>query len=253
MLHSIYFSPSGTTAKIAGLIGARLCDNCASHDITVKPLPELVIEDADDIVLLAVPVYAGRVPRLASERLSAVRGRGQKAIAVAVYGNRDYEDALAELCDIAVACGFEVVGAGAFIAEHCIFPKVAAGRPDSGDEQKIAAFVSAVGKNISEGRRLHPGLVKGNRPYRKPGPVPLHPDVDSRLCDTCGACARQCPTGAIDASDLRRTDSSKCISCCRCIHICPRGARRFGGMLYKAAGWKFTRDNSRRLEPEWFV
>jgi len=253
MLHSIYFSPSGTTAKIAGLIGARLSDNCMSHDITVKPMPELVIEDAEDIVLLAVPVYAGRVPELASERLAAVHGKGQKAIAVAVYGNRDYDDALVELCDIAKARGFEVVAAGAFIAEHCIFPKVAAGRPDSGDELRIAEFVSAAGKNISEGKTLDLAAVKGNRPYRKPGSVPLHPEVDSRLCDTCGACARQCPTGAIDVENPRVTDNAKCITCCRCIHVCPRGARRFGGLLYKAAGWKFVRDNSRRLEPEWFV
>ena len=68
-----------------------------------------------------------------------------------------------------------------------------------------------------------------------------------------GTCAGQCPVQAIDPENPRVTDGSKCIACCRCINVCPQKARRFGGVLYKMAGWKFVRDNARRLEPEWFV
>ncbi|MDE6454018.1 MAG: 4Fe-4S binding protein [Muribaculaceae bacterium] len=83
--------------------------------------------------------------------------------------------------------------------------------------------------------------------------MPLHPRVDERKCNSCGACAALCPTGAINPQNPHSTDGTKCITCCRCIGTCPQDARSLGGLLYRVAGWKFVRDNSRRLEPEWFA
>ena len=51
----------------------------------------------DALILLAAPVYGGRVAPTALERLARLRGQGQAAVAVVVYGNRDYEDALLEI------------------------------------------------------------------------------------------------------------------------------------------------------------
>lgn len=81
----------------------------------------------------------------------------------------------------------------------------------------------------------------------------MHPDVDKQKCNSCGSCALQCLTGAIDMQNTKLTDGKKCMMCCRCINVCPSDARHLGGLLYKVAGWKFVKDNSRRLEPEWFV
>ncbi|MDE5930145.1 MAG: 4Fe-4S binding protein [Muribaculaceae bacterium] len=224
-----------------------------AHNLTVHGIDRLDIEAADDISVFVAPVYAGRVPALAAERFMAVNGHGQKAIAIAVYGNRDYDDALVELCDIISARGFKLIAAAAFIAQHCIFPKVATDRPDASDETKLARFASLVRERIGSGTLLDLKTVKGNRPYKKPAGVPLHPQADKKKCNDCGTCAAQCPTGAIDASDPKKTDAKLCIACCRCINVCPQDARSFAGMLYKVAGWKFCKDNSRRLEPEWFV
>ena len=49
-----------------------------------------------------MPVYAGRVPALAVERLKGIKTSGVKCVIVAVYGNRAYEDALVEMQDVAV-------------------------------------------------------------------------------------------------------------------------------------------------------
>lgn len=250
MLHALYFSPSGTTEKTARLIAGSIGMPVECHDITLTAPEALELAD-DDAVLFAAPVYAGRIPPMAAERLAALKGAGQKAVVVAVYGNRDYDDALLELCDIALGCGFDVVGAGAFIAQHCIFPKVAAGRPDSDDELRIAEFGQLAAEALSCGTSLNLARVKGNRPYKPMGAVPLHPGVDKGRCNGCGRCASQCPAGAIDRTSPQVTDAKRCISCCRCMAVCPNGARRFGGVLYKVAGFKFVRDNSRRLEPEW--
>ena len=48
-----------------------------------------------------MPVYAGRVPALAVERLKGMKTSGVKCVIVAVYGNRAYEDALVEMQDVA--------------------------------------------------------------------------------------------------------------------------------------------------------
>lgn len=252
MIRSVVFSPSGTTAKVSGLLSGFLGEKSVTYDITVGNPEPLEFEDENDIVVFAMPVYAGRIPALAAERLQPVKGKGQKAVAVVVYGNRDYDDALVELCDIMTERGFRVVAAAAFIAEHCIFPKVAAGRPDAEDAAMIERFADHIRRNINENRLLDLTTVKGNRPYKKASPVPLTPEVDKSRCNECGTCAGECPVGAIDVENPHTTDSSKCISCCRCINVCPAEARHFSGMLYKMFGLKFVKDNRRRLEPEWF-
>lgn len=48
-----------------------------------------------------MPVYAGRVPALAVERLKGIKTSGVKCVFVAVYGNRAYKDALVEMQDVA--------------------------------------------------------------------------------------------------------------------------------------------------------
>ncbi len=253
MIHSFVFSPSGTSRKVADIFIEAMDMDSKTHDLTVHGIGSIDIKDANDIVVFVAPVYAGRVPALATERFQAVNGHGQKAIAIAVYGNRDYDDALVEMCDIISARGFNLIAAGAFIAQHCIFPKVATARPDASDEKKLVRFASLVRERIISGMPLDLDIVKGNRPYKKTTGVPLHPQANQKKCNSCRICAAQCPTGAIDAADPRKTDANKCIACCRCINVCPQDARSFGGLLYKVAGWKFCKDNSRRLEPEWFV
>ena len=251
MIHAIYFSATETTRRIVAAIAGQLGGECNFVSLAVQQ-PESLVMSHDDIVILGVPVYAGRVPQIAAERLKAIQGQGQKAIAVCVYGNRDYDDALVELCDIAEQQGFMVVAAGAFIAEHCIFPKVATNRPDEVDMKNIALFADLCRRRIAGVEAFNKETVKGNRPYLTPARVPIHPKADKRKCTRCGLCAQECPAGVIDKANPHLTDNSVCISCCRCISVCPSHARSFGGLLYKVAGWKFAKDNSRRREAEWF-
>lgn len=251
MLKILFFSPTGTTEQVARLISSSIGMDVVSYDLTTRETD--IHLDPDDVVLFASPVYAGRIQQLALQRFSSLKGSGQRAIAIVVYGNRDYDDALLELCDLATDKGFEIAAAGAFIAKHCIFPTVATFRPDFDDREKISRFVADASQALRSGTVLDLNKVKGQRPYKKPGAVPIHPKVDRNVCNSCGKCVTECPVGAISIDDPRLTDTSKCITCCRCIHVCPSQARKMGGLLYKVAGWKFVRDNSRRREPEWFV
>ncbi len=52
------------------------------------------------------------------------------AIAIVLYGNRNYDDALIELKDILELDGFKVVAGAAFIGEHSFSNNLAKNRPD---------------------------------------------------------------------------------------------------------------------------
>ncbi len=252
MIHEIFFSCAGTTRKIADNIAQGLGGETSLHDLTDKRFHSFEVQADNDVVLFAVPVWGGRVPALAAEMLKQIKGNGQKAVAVVVYGNRDYDDALLELCDIVSEQGFKVISAAAFVAEHCIFPTVATARPDVSDNVAISLFVNETKKLIAGNNTLDLSRIKGNRPYKKPAGVPLHPGTIKAKCVECHVCVDNCPTDAIDLQTLA-TDPDKCISCCRCISVCANDARQFGGMMYKTIRFAFERMCAKRREPELFL
>lgn len=253
MLQSYYFSASNTTETVVKALAESLGIEHTSHNLTPKDSNDLSIPGKEDIVIFASPVYGGRIPELVADKFRNIKGSGQKCVAVIVYGNRDYDDALVELRDLAAENGFEVVAAGAFVARHCIFPAVASERPDKQDLDKIAEFAAEIKSVISNSSTLAPESIKGNRPYKKAAGVPLSPKVDKKKCNSCGRCAKECPTGAISIENKMKTDADKCISCSRCIVVCPNNARHFGGLLYGSIAPLFKKKCSSRREPEWFV
>lgn len=190
----VYFSATFTTRKVVRAIGAAFGGEVVEHDITCGgPSGGAVSLGSGDLLVAGVPVYAGRVPAQAAVALRSFKGSGVPAVLVCVYGNRDYDDALVELQDIVEAGGFKTVAAGAFIARHCIFPKVAADRPDAADMQKIDAFAAGCARLLAgtdDVASLPTPVLKGNRPYKQGGASTFSPVGDSSLCDGCRhACA----------------------------------------------------------------
>lgn len=55
----------------------------------------------EDVVVFAVPSFGGRVPSTAAERFSRIKGNGAACVLLCVYGNRAYDDTLAEVEDLA--------------------------------------------------------------------------------------------------------------------------------------------------------
>ena len=117
----------------------------------------------EDAALIAVPSYGGRVPETAVKRLSQIKGNGAKAILVCVYGNRAYEDTLAELEDTAKAAGFRITAAVAAVAEHSIARQFAAGRPDSQDQAQLTEFAGKIRKKLSSGDTAEPARSEERR------------------------------------------------------------------------------------------
>ena len=107
-----------------------------------------------------MPSYGGRVPAVAVERLTMLRGQGARAVLVCVYGNRAYEDTLVELEDAAKQAGFRVIAAVAAIAEHSIARQFAAGRPDTQDVKQLSDFARQIQRKLSAEDSTEPTIPR---------------------------------------------------------------------------------------------
>ena len=251
MLYEIYFSPTGGTKKVADAIARAWEEYAETIDLADRAfIPPDFSFGAEDVCLLAVPSYGGRVPEAAAKRAKNLSGGGANAVLICVYGNRAYEDTLIELKDIAEKAGFHCVAAVAAVAEHSIVHQIAAGRPDEEDRKQLLEFGRKIRQRI-DGKMVQRLNVPGNRPYR-----PLHLAVmipePGLGCTLCGLCGRKCPVGAISLDNPALIDSQKCISCMRCVAVCPQHTRHIDKTALASLAQRLETACSGRKENELF-
>nr|WP_294465943.1 4Fe-4S binding protein [uncultured Sellimonas sp.] len=251
-LYEICFSPTGGTKKALDILTNGLNGDMQPVDLTDRKTDFSSVSLAeDDVAVIGVPSYGGRVPAPAAKRLSKIQGNGAKAVLVCVYGNRAYEDTLAELQDTATQSGFRVIAAVAAIAEHSIVRQFAAGRPDHQDQTTLHSFAGKIQAKL-DAQDISLPSIPGNRPYKKGGGAGMVPKP-SKACVNCGLCAEKCPVQAIDLTNPKKVDSKTCISCMRCVSICPHSARKVNGIMLTAAGAMLKKACSERKECELYI
>lgn len=226
--YQIVFSPTGGTERVARAI----TQNWSQVDTIDLSAPDTkyaeICFESEAPVMIAMPSFGGVAPQLALNRLAMIKGNGAKCVIAAVYGNRAYEDTLAQMEDYAQNAGFQVIAAISAVAEHSIIHEYAAGRPNLDDCKELAEFGNRILEKATSSKLSKPS-VPGNRPYKKAG-TGMVPKADSS-CTSCGLCAQKCPAGAISANTPGTTDKSKCISCMRCVSICPVQARKVSSLM----------------------
>ena len=192
----------------------------------------------NDLVVIGTPTYAGKMPnKLLPDFQSRFHGNGALAVAVVTFGNRNYDNSLAELCAVLEGDGFHTVAAGAFVGQHAFTDELAYGRPGWSDLFEMKEFAKRITvklKNLTDtsGPVKAPGDAAA--PYYVPKGVDgqpvkslkAKPKTDLSKCTNCGACARLCPMGAIDPKDVSSVPGT-CIKCQRCVRKCTKGAKYF--------------------------
>ena len=248
------FSPTGTSrrnmmAVVKGLgigdVVHRDMTLCDSDSFSFTPHTSL------DVVIFSAPVYGGKVAPTALARMEQVRGEDTPAILLVTYGNRNFEQALAQLADFVSERGFRPIAAAALVGEHsysnATYP-IAVGRPDAADLASAEEF----GKRIAAKLNTQEGVRQINVAEEMPrletpeaslqafrtfvqeytrqqqeNPVKVYPSAPNEGCTHCGECVALCPTQAITFGHEELTDATLCIRCCACVKGCPSGARIF--------------------------
>jgi ferredoxin len=260
-LKLVCFSPTGTTRSIIQSIASGINQRTVKLiDITNANIRKQELQTSEDeLLIVAVPVYMGRVPALLNEWLHAVKADRTPTVCVVVYGNREYEDALLELRDILIKCGCVPIACAAYIGEHSFSSSetpIAEGRPDASDLNSAELFGRRINEKLlsaSSIDHISDINIPGNCPYR--GDSKLW-SVDfiavSNECTQCGICAEGCPVGAINSENSRLVDKEKCITCCACIKNCPQNARTIKPGPVKDAAMRLHKLYKERKEPVFF-
>lgn len=253
---AVSFSPTGGTSRIVRLLademGERLHIPVEEIAYTLPAEREKVYTfAADELLILGTPVYAGRIPnKILPDVDRSFEGNGTLAVAVSVFGNRNYDDGLMELALLLENHGFCVAAAAAAAARHAFSDDIGAGRPDKQDEKELRVFARKAAEKIREfsgeekivsGNKAACGVsalqITGHNPV---GPyyTPLRADgqpakflkakpvTDENLCNRCGTCAQVCPMGSISREDPSVVNGI-CIKCQACIRACPTQAKHF--------------------------
>lgn len=250
---AVWFSATGTTEKVVTTIAEDIAAKLQlpwesiSFNTPAQRKNELHF-GAEDLVVIGVPVYAGRVPNLILPYVrDCIHADGALAVPVVLYGNRNFDDGLMELRNVTRDNGFHPIAAGAFVGEHSFSTILGAGRPDADDmalAHELAQKAAEKAQTLTEvpTQAVDVEGCDPIRPYYTPRDrhgepittfLKAKPVTDMDKCGKCGLCAQLCPMGSIDPNDVSVV-AGKCIKCCACVKKCPTGAKYFTdeGYLY---------------------
>lgn len=270
-VRAVFFSATGTTKAVVVGIAKRLAEqlqvSCLETDFTLpEARKQSLVFHQNELIVLGIPVYAGRVPNVLLPYLAGIKGNGAPGVPVVVFGNRDFDDALLELRDLLEKGGLHTIAAGAFIGEHSFSRILAKGRPDEADMTAAHAFAMHVSdkvRRLSDDACPAPVAVKGvPYPYRgyyqprdregRPVDIRKVKPMTNDRCDGCKVCAAVCPMGSIDPENPREYIGI-CIKCGACIKKCPRQAKYYADEAYLYHQRELEEGLTRRAEPELFL
>lgn len=240
---ALYFSATGNTEKVVTTVAETLAEKWAvpverfSFTRPTEREKDYAFTDAD-FAVVGAPTYAGKLPnKILPEFKARLHGNGALAAALVTFGNRSYDNSLAELCVLLEENDFHTVAGGAFVSRHAFTDALAASRPDFEDRRELQTFAAAIADKVNDLTDIPAALaVPGDAaaPYYVPKGIDGQPArflkakplTDPGKCTGCGVCARVCPMGAIAPDDVFSVPGT-CIKCHACVCRCTKHAKYF--------------------------
>ena len=265
---AVYFSPAGSTRRLTATLAHAFAESFDAPmevvDITLPAAREETHAFGEgDLVVCGSPTYAGKLPnKILPYWKEGLAGNGALAVALVTFGNRAYDNSLAELCACLAADGFHIAGAGAFACRHVFSETLGAQRPDALDFAELAKFGAATAVRIA--KAYEPPAAPevpgdADAPYYTPCGTDGEPKVflkakpkTSESCTRCGVCAALCPMGAIDPDDVCSVPGL-CVKCHACVRECPVGAKYFDDPAFLSHKAMLEQTFERRAKDEWFT
>ena len=269
-VYAVYYSATGNTAKVVSRMATHLAEQCGvsvqTVDFTLPGARSAVHSFREgDLVVFGTPVYAGRVPnKMLPSVQTLFQGNGALAIPVAVFGNRNFDNALIELRDELEKNGFHTIAGAGVATSHVFSTQIAPGRPDQADLELLDQFVVQVAHKLALLEQIPaPVSVRGDEPI---GPyyTPLGSDgkpamflkakpvTDRDACTNCGICVVSCPMGSINPDDPADI-CGPCIKCQACVLKCPVQAKYFDDPAFLSHVAMLEQHYAKRSEPEFFL
>ena len=265
---AVYYSGSGSTRRLLRGMAE------AAGEALMLPVRELDYSRPEareksycftetDLVFWGSPTYAGRLPNVLLPFLRGnFTGGGAAAVAVVLYGNRSYDDALKELCEVLTGNGFLAAAGAAVTAEHAFAPVLAHGRPNAEDRAAAAEFARKTALTLRGREHIIPVTVPGREPigaYYTPLGLDgeparflkAKPKTDPEQCTRCGLCAAVCPMGSIPREEPTEC-TGICIKCQGCIRECPAGAKYFDDEAFLSHRAMLEQNYIKRRENEFY-
>ena len=150
----LYFSPTGTTRTLVTAAAEQAAQTlgvpCRLISLNTPAERETEFHfSADTLVIVGAPTYAGRLPNKISPDLRRIlHGSGSPAVALVTYGNRAYENALAELFRVLTDGGMKPAAGAVCVCQHSIARALAVGRPNEEDCAEVRRFAAEAAERI---------------------------------------------------------------------------------------------------------
>lgn len=78
-INLVYFSATYTAKKILKLIAEQIGGKVTEYDVTRKTLDKYIISENQDLLIVGMPVYVGRIPVGSLSSLHKFKGKATSA------------------------------------------------------------------------------------------------------------------------------------------------------------------------------
>lgn len=240
---ALYWSATGNTRALALGMGRKLSElfSCEFEEIDFTPAEAREKKRSfreSDLVVVGAPTYAGKLPnKILPDFQEKLEGNRAAAAAIVSYGNRSFDNSLAELKETLERAGFRTAGGAAFSCRHAFTDMLAPGKPSETDLKEAERFAEELAERIGEcgaekfcweapGDAAAPYYVPRGTDGEPAKFLKAKPRTDMQKCTSCGRCVALCPMRSIDAKDVSKVPGI-CIKCQACVRGCPERAKYF--------------------------